>query len=72
MVMTVERKAYSLAECSMSTGLCVNTIRKLVKQGRIGHIKCDRRVLIPSDALDAFLHQETEKRKNFLERIVRP
>ncbi len=68
--MNVEKKAYSYLEASVATGLCVNTLRKLVKQGCLRAVKYNRRVLIPSAALDDFLKTEIGKHQSFIDRLT--
>jgi excisionase family DNA binding protein len=68
----IERLAFSPAEAARSVGLSVGTIRKLIKTGKLAYTRYDRRILISRANLDAFLNQETQKRRSFLERITRP
>jgi excisionase family DNA binding protein len=66
---TVERLAFSPTEAAQSINLSVGTIYKLLKTGRLSGIRCERRILISRDNLIAFLNEETERRRGFLEKI---
>jgi excisionase family DNA binding protein len=68
----VERLAYSPAEAAASVGLSTGTIYNLVKSGKLGAFKCERKILISRANLEAFVNQETNKRRSLLERITRP
>jgi excisionase family DNA binding protein len=61
MTMTTERQAFSPAEVAVMTGLCLCTVRKLIRQGRLGSIKIERRVLVSRDHLAAFLRDAEKK-----------
>lgn len=65
----VERLAYSPAEAAAAVGLSVATVYSLIKSGRLNAFKCERRILISRANLNAFINQETQKRRGLLERI---
>jgi excisionase family DNA binding protein len=51
----IEKMALSPGECAELCGLHVNTIRKLVKEKRLGAIKLGRKILISKISLAEFL-----------------
>jgi excisionase family DNA binding protein len=53
--MITEKMAFSPQEAAMATGLCLNTIYKLLKQRRLQAVKIDRKLLIPRKSLESFL-----------------
>jgi excisionase family DNA binding protein len=59
--MTNEKMAFSPMECSVLTGLCLNTIYKLLKQNRLQSIRIDRKILIPRTSLESFLSGNSQK-----------
>ncbi len=65
----VERLAFSPSEAAAAVGLSVGTIRKLIKAGKLGYTRYERRFLISRENLASFLGQEKEKRRSSLERI---
>ena len=54
--MVSEKLAYSPQEAAMTLGLCLNTIYKLLKQGKLKAVKLDRKILIPRYEIDRLLN----------------
>jgi len=46
---------YSPIEAAGATGLCLNTIYKLLKQKRLKAVRVNRKLLIPKASIEAFL-----------------
>lgn len=53
-----EKLAYSPQECSMALGLCLNSVYKLIKQGKLKSVKPDRKILIPRYEIDRLLNTQ--------------
>ena len=51
----LEKLAYSPIEAAGATGLCLNTIYKLLKQNRLKAVRVNRKLLIPKASIEAFL-----------------
>ncbi len=51
----VEKMAYSPIEAASATGLCLNTIYKLLRQNRLQSVRVNRKLLIPRTSISAFL-----------------
>ena len=49
------RLAYSPQEAADSMGLCLNTVYKLVREGKLPCVKINRRLLIPRAGLEDLL-----------------
>jgi excisionase family DNA binding protein len=67
---TVERMAYSPQEAAASVGLSIGTIYNLIKSGKLAAFKCERRILISRANLEAFVNQESTKRRGLVDRIT--
>jgi excisionase family DNA binding protein len=52
---SIEKMAYSPIEAAGATGLCLNTIYKLLKQNRLKSVRVNRKLLIPRTSIEAFL-----------------
>jgi excisionase family DNA binding protein len=52
---SIEKLAYSPIEAASATGLCLNTIYKLLKQNRLKAVRVNRKLLIPKASIEAFL-----------------
>jgi len=52
---SIEKLAYSPIEAAGATGLCLNTIYKLLKQNRLKAVRVNRKLLIPKASIEAFL-----------------
>jgi excisionase family DNA binding protein len=52
---SIEKLAYSPREAAGATGLCLNTIYKLLKQNRLKAVRVNRKLLIPKASIEAFL-----------------
>lgn len=61
---TEERLAYSPESAARATGLSLATIHRLLKDNKLGHTKCYRRILITKDDLLSFLGQKQDKPKS--------
>ena len=51
----IEKLAFSPIEAAGATGLCLNTIYKLLKQNRLQSVRVNRKLLIPRTSIEAFL-----------------
>jgi excisionase family DNA binding protein len=65
----VERMAYSPQEAAAAVGLSIGTVYTLIKTGKLAAFKCERRILISRSNLEAFVNQETNRRRGLLERV---
>ena len=52
---SIEKLVYSPIEAAGATGLCLNTIYKLLKQKRLKAVRVNRKLLIPKASIEAFL-----------------
>ena len=52
---TLERRAFNLQETAQQTGLSENIVRRELREGRLRHVRCGRRVLISEAAIRDFL-----------------
>jgi excisionase family DNA binding protein len=52
----IEKLAFSPQEAATAAGLSLNTLYKLIKTGRLRHVKLDRRILISREALNELLN----------------
>lgn len=50
-----EKIAFSPKEAAITLGLCLYTIYKLLKEGRLKAVKLDRKILIPRTEIDRLL-----------------
>ena len=48
---SIEKMAYSPIEAAGATGLCLNTIYKLLKQNRLQSVRVNRKLLIPKTSI---------------------
>jgi excisionase family DNA binding protein len=62
--MITEKMAFSPQEAAMATGLCLNTIYKLLKQRRLQAVKIDRKLLIPK-VLTCVMEIRSQMRKYY-------
>lgn len=47
--------AYSQKEAAQALGLGLSTVRRMVAEGQLAHVKAGSRVIIPAQALAQFL-----------------
>lgn len=69
--MAVEKLAYSPQEVAEALGLSLNTVYSLLKSNKLKHLKLERRILVPKQALDELLgrcHEGHEARDQTRER----
>ena len=52
----LEKRAFSAEDVAQITGLHINTIRFLLRTGRIGSIKISRKYLVSQSNLDSWLN----------------
>jgi excisionase family DNA binding protein len=57
----MQKLAYSLGEISQLTALSVRSLRYLIREGRLAHVRVGRRILIRHDDLEAFLRKHRVK-----------
>lgn len=57
-VPTLERLAYNIDETAKLTGLSANVVARELREGRLKHVRCGRRVLISEQAIRDFLAGE--------------
>ena len=55
----VERLAYSVMEAAQSIGVSSRMLHDYIGDGSIAHFRMGARVLIPADALKAFIEHRT-------------
>ena len=55
----IARLSYSVSETASALGISSRTLHDYVKDGSIAHFRMGTRVLIPADALRAFIARRT-------------
>ena len=54
----MEKLAYRPIEAATTLGMHVQTVRSLVKSGRLRAVRVGRRLVIPRSAIEEFLEEE--------------
>jgi excisionase family DNA binding protein len=56
MIMTTAGKmAFSPRETALMLGLCLNTVYKLLREGKLRSVRLDRKILIPRTEIERLL-----------------
>lgn len=58
---SIERLSYSVREAAMALGISSRMLHEYIKNGSITHFRMGTRVLIPADALRAFIERKAQK-----------
>lgn len=59
----MEKLAYKPAEAAGLLGLHVQSVRRLVDEGRLGAVRVGRRIVIPARSIESFLADALEHSK---------
>lgn len=57
--MKLQKEVYSTAEARFKLGIGRTNFYSLIKDGKIGHIRLGRKILIPASALQKFIEEQT-------------
>lgn len=64
-----DKTIFTASEACGYIGLCWNTLKRLINDGKIRTIKVGRKYLIPKEAIDDFVNREAMMAKMFVKRL---
>ena len=57
----IDRRAYTLSEAAQALCLGTNTVRGLIKSGRLHAVMAGARIIVPAAAIERFLAEDSEQ-----------